>query len=336
MTTIDRSAVPRPSRRRVLLTAGAAVTAGAAPALAQLEPGPPPHQKGPAVFLGYDQVELDAAYDQSVYAPLGQQITRRYASNSEAVRDRLGDPMRVAYGRTEIEKLDIYQTKRQGAPIHIFIHGGAWRGGAAKDYAFPAEMFVTAGVHYIVPDFVAVQNAGGDLMVMADQVRHAIAWVYNNAVNFGGDPRRIQLAGHSSGAHLAGVALVTDWKKIFGLPADVIRAALLISGIYDLRPVRLSARSSYVKLDDASEDALSTQRRIAMLQTPLVVAYGTNETPEFQRQSRDFAAAVKAAGKPVQLLVGDNYNHFEMMETLANPYALAGRAALAQLRTLRT
>jgi arylformamidase len=244
--------------------------------------------------------------------------------------------MRVAYGRTEIEKLDIYQTKRQGAPIHIFIHGGAWRGGAAKDYAFPAEMFVTAGVHYIVPDFVAVQNAGGDLMVMADQVRHAIAWVYNNAVNFGGDPRRIQLAGHSSGAHLAGAALVTDWKKIFGLPADVVRAALLISGIYDLRPVRLSARSSYVKLDDASEDALSTQRRIAMLQTPLVVAYGTNETPEFQRQSRDFAAAVKAAGKPVQLLVGDNYNHFEMMETLANPYALAGRAALAQLRTLRT
>jgi arylformamidase len=336
MTTIDRFRAMRPSRRRVLMAAGAAVVTGAAPALAQQQLGPPPHQQGPAVFRDYDQVELDAAYDQSVYAPLGQQITRRFASNSEATRDRVGDPMRVAYGGTEIEKLDIYQAKQKNSPIHIFIHGGAWRGGAAKDYAFPAEMFVTAGVHYVVPDFIAAENAGGNLMTMADQVRRAIAWTYNNAVNFGGDPRRIQLSGHSSGAHLAGVALVTDWKKIFGLPPDIIRAGLLISGMYDLKPVRLSARSSYVKFDDASEDALSTQRHIDMLRTPLVVAYGTNETPEFQRQSRDFAAAVKAAGKPVQLLVGDDYNHFEMMETLANPYALAGRAALAQLRTLRS
>jgi arylformamidase len=335
MTTIDRFGAMRPSRRRVLLAAGAVAATGAAPALAQ-QLGPPPHDKGPAVFLDYDQVELDAAYNQSVYAPLGGQITRRFASNSEDTRDRLGDPMRVAYGRTDIEKLDIYQTKRQGAPIHIFIHGGAWRGGSAKDYAFPAQLFATAGVHYVVPDFVAVQDAGGDIMTMADQVRRAIAWVYNNAVNFGGDPRRIQLSGHSSGAHLAGVALITDWKKIYGLPADVIRAALLISGMYDLKPVRLSSRGSYVKLDDASEDALSTQRHIDRLGTPLILAHGTNETPEFQRQSRDFAAAVKAAGKPVQLLVGQNYNHFEMMETLANPYAIAGRAALAQLRALRS
>jgi arylformamidase len=335
MTTIDRFGAMRPSRRRILLAAGTLAATGATPVLGQ-QLGPPPHQKGPAVFLDYDQVELDAAYDQSVYAPLAGQIARRYASNSDDTRARLGDPMRVAYGSTEIEKLDIYQTKRQGAPIHIFIHGGAWRGGASKDYGFPAEMFVNAGVHYVAVDFVAVQDAGGNLMTMVDQVRRAIAWVYNNAVNFGGDPRRIQLAGHSSGAHLAGVALVTDWKKLFGLPPDVIRAALLISGMYDLKPVRLSSRSSYVTLDDASEAALSTQRRIDMLRAPLILANGTNETPEFQRQSRDFAAAVKAAGKPVEYLIGQNYNHFEMMETLANPYALAGRAALAQLRTLRT
>jgi arylformamidase len=261
MTMMDRVGAMRPSRRRVLLAAGAAAAASAAPALAQPQIGPPPHPKGPAVFLDYDQVELDAAYDQDVYAPLAPQITRRYASNSEAARDRVGDPIRVAYGRSDIEKLDIYQTKQKNTPVHIFIHGDAWRGGAAKDYAFPAEMFVSVGVDYVVPDFVAVQDAGGDLMRMAEQVRRAIAWVYNNAVNFGGDPRRIQLAGHSSGAHLAGIALVTDWKKNFGQPADVIKAALLIGGMYDLKPVRLSSRSSYVKLDDAGEDALSTQRQ---------------------------------------------------------------------------
>jgi arylformamidase len=94
----------------------------------------------------------------------------------------------------------------------------------------------------------------------------------------------------------------------------------------------LSFRSSYVKFTDEIEQALSPQRHLDKLNAPLVLAYGTLETPEFQRQSRDFAAAVKEAGKPVELLVGEGYNHFEMPETLANPYGLLGRAALAQMK----
>ena len=79
------------------------------------------------------------------------------------------------------------------------------------------------------------------------------------------------------------------------------------------------------------ESELSAIRHLDRLNTPLVLTYGTYETPEFKRQTRDFAAAVKAAGKPVELLVGEGYNHFEMLETLANPYGLLGRAALAQM-----
>src|SRR5262249_50093355 len=154
---------------------------------------------------------------------------------------------------------------------------------------------------------------------------------YSNARSFGGDPERIYISGHSSGGHLAGVALVTDWRKDFGLPANPIKGALCCSGMYDLKPVRLSARSNYVKFTDEIEHALSTQRHLDRLNPPVVLAYGTFETPEFQRQSRDFAAALKAAGKPVQLLVGEGYNHFELPETLANPYGLLGRAALAQM-----
>ncbi len=92
--------------------------------------------------------------------------------------------------------------------------------------------------------------------------------------------------------------------------------------------MRLSARSSYVKFDDATVAALSPIRHLDQLRAPLVVAYGTCETPEFQRQNREFAAAIAAAGKPVRLLVGEHYNHFELPETLANPYGLLGRAAL--------
>ena len=98
------------------------------------------------------------------------------------------------------------------------------------------------------------------------------------------------------------------------------------------RPVRLSARSNYVKFTDEIEQELSSIRHLDRLACPLIVGYGTCETPEFQRQARDFAAALKAAGKPAQLLVGEGYNHFEMLETLANPYGLLGRAALAQMR----
>jgi arylformamidase len=122
-----------------------------------------------------------------------------------------------------------------------------------------------------------------------------------------------------------------DWRKD-NVPADILKGATLSSGMYDLKPVRLSKRSKYVKFTDEMEQALSAQRHLDLLHTPLVLAHGTYETPEFQRQTRDFHAAVKAAGKPVELLVGEGYNHFEMLETLGNPYGLLGRAVFAQMR----
>jgi arylformamidase len=321
---IDHSRISR----RVML--GAAAAMAASPALAEeCRIGPVPHHKGPLVFMDYDQVELDASYDQVNYEPTITRVSQRLASNSEAVRARLGAPQRVAYGPSEIEKLDIYRSKAANAPVFVFIHGGNWQLGAAKDYAYPAEMFVTAGAHYVALDFTNVNDAGGDLGVMADQVRRGIAWVCKNAASFGGDPGRIYIGGHSSGGHLCGVALITDWQKAFDLPADVIKGGLCMSGMYEMTPVRLSWRRTYVKFTDAMADAMSAQRHIDKLHAPIVVTYGTFETPDFQRQSRDFAAAVKAAGKPVQLIETPNYAHLEMCESLGNPY---GRAALAMMK----
>lgn len=287
--------------------------------------------KGPLVFLDYDQAALDAAYDQAAYAANRDQLVRRRIADSAAARARVGAPERVAYGNAEIEKLDIYRPPGAGsgrAPVFIFIHGGAWRGGRAEEYAAPAELFGAAGVSWVVPDFSWVQDAGGSLMVLADQVCRAIAWVYRNAAQFGGDPSRLFVGGQSSGGHLAAVALTTDWRGDFDLPADIIKGGLCVSGMYELAPVRLSKRSAYVAFDDETVERLSPLRHLDQLHAPVVVAYGTCETPEFQRQNREFAAAVAAAGKPVRLVVGEHYNHFELPETLANPYGLLGRAAL--------
>ncbi len=294
-----------------------------------------PRVKGPRVWLDMDQVELDAAYDQSAYAPNRDQLVKRYATNSEGVRARLGAPRRFAYGPTPIEGLDVYATPRPNAPINVFLHGGAWRRGLAEHYAFPAELFVHAGAHFVVPDFAPVQDVGGSLMPMAEQVRRAVAWVYRNAASFGGDPHRLYVSGHSSGAHLAAVVLTTDWKRDFTLPGDIVKGGLCSSGMYDLKPVRLSARSRYVRFTDEMEQALSAQRHLDLLHAPVIVTHGTLETPEFQRQARDFAATVQAAGKPVQLLVGEGYNHFEIIETLGSPHGLLGRAALEQMKLPR-
>ena len=325
--------------RRAFLGTGTTgvLIATAGSGLAQ-QPAPPPAPpvKGPRVWLDMDQAELDAAYDQSVHAPNLQQVVKRWALNSEGARARLGAPQRHAYGPTPIEGLDVYRTTRPNAPINVFIHGGEWRLGAAKGAAFPAELFVNAGAHYVVPDFAWVQDVGGSLMPIAEQVRRAVAWVHRNAKSFGGDADRIYVSGHSSGGHLAGVILTTDWSKEFSLPVDTVKGGLCCSGMFDLKPVRLSARRKYINFTDEMEHALSPQRHLDKLNAPVIVAHGTLESPEFQRQSRDFEASGKAVGKSAQLLIGESLNHFEIIETLGNPYGLLGRAVLAQMQLAKT
>ena len=193
--------------------------------------------KGPLVWLDMDQKALDDAYDQTVYAPNREMTYEKAIFNSNRVRERLGEPRRFAYGPTPIEAVDVFAARQPNAPVHIYIHGGAWRQRKASEYAYMAELFVRAGAHCVIPDFVGVENCNGDLMTIAGQVMRSIAWVAKNAAQFGGDAKRIYISGQSSGAHLGGIAVTTDWAKDFGLPKDVIKGALLCSGMYDLKPV---------------------------------------------------------------------------------------------------
>jgi arylformamidase len=308
------------TRRTLLAGTTSAVAALTAPAAALGQT---------KVFLDYDQAALDRAYDQAQWAPNMQQVLKRRAVASDAARGRIGGPRTFSYGVAPIETLDLYPTSRPYAPIAVFLHGGAWRGGQARDCAYAAETFVHAGAHYAVPEFAAIMDVGLDGMVA--QVRRAVAWLARNATTFGGDPGRIHVIGHSSGGHLAGNVLVTDWKD-FGLPPDTVNGGLCISGMYDLKPVRLSARASYVKFDDRIEHDYSPQRHLGRLACPVIVAYGDQESPEFQRQSVEFARTLEQGGRLDRLIVGQGHNHFELPETLASPYGLLGRAVLEQMK----
>ncbi len=344
MATTEETAMPiNPNTltRRQALGAAAALATTVATlghtrfAVAQIGDSASASTTGPLVWLDMDQAALDAAYDQRAYSPtFSDHITRRAAHNEVALK-RLGEPENYAYGLRPVEKLDVHLTDlagRPNAPLNIYFHGGAWRGGAARGSAWVAEPYINAGAHCVIPDYSWVQNVGGDLAVLGDQVRRAVAWVYENAARFGGDPERIHISGHSAGGHLAAVVLTTDWRGDFGLPADFIKGGLVASGMFDLEPVRLSSRSEYVTITAETEHALSPQRHLEQLHAPLILGYGTLETPEFQRQSVDFAATVNEAGKPVKLLVAEGCYHLEVEQTLANPYGLLGRAALEQMQ----
>ena len=331
-----RSAV---SRRRmiegaaaVLASAVAGGSAGAQHLQTHRAPGTVPKPKGPLVFLDYDQEELDDAYTQPLWAPNQTELEKRNAQKSAEAVARLGAPRRLSYGPTAIEQLDLFTTNVPNAPIHVFIHGGAWRVGSAATAAYQSEMFVDAGAHFIALDFSSVIETKGDLRVLADQVRRAVAWTFRSARSFGGDPDRLYVSGHSSGAHLTAVVLTTDWRKEFGLPADTVKGALCASGVYELRPASLSVRSTYVNFTPEVLELLSPLRHLDAIVTPVIVAHGTLETPEYQRQNREFAAALHAAHKVADLIVLDGYNHFEVLESLGNPYGIIGRAVLRQMQ----
>lgn len=286
------------------------------------------------VYLDYTQAELDAAYDQRVYAPNREEIVAWYGTEGAKVRASVPHLRSVPYGEGEDETLDIFPAKKGPGsnltPVHLHVHGGRWTLFTKDEESFIAPVFTDAGAACVVIDFSNIPKVR--IPQMVDQVRRAIAWVYRNAASFGSDPERIHVSGHSSGSHLAGVALLSDWEKDFGVPSDVIKSALLISGMYDLRPVMLSARSSYVKLSDAEVLELSAILQPEKLGAPLTMVYGGNETPEFQRQPKAFLEALETAGKTARLVEIPGVNHFEVLRMLGEPGSEVSRLALEMLK----
>ncbi|MGN8084020.1 MULTISPECIES: alpha/beta hydrolase [Variovorax] len=322
---------PPNGRRHAMLCA---LSCAAAPLAAMGAQEDRPVPAGPVVWRGLTQKQLDQAFDQLAYAPNSQQVLHRYRSRSDDVAGRLVAPQRLQYGASASEFVNIYRTSRPNAPVHVFVHGGAWVITDARDYVFLAEMFVNSGVHFVIPDFASVKDLAGDLVALARQVRESIAWIARHASTFGGDAKRLHFSGHSSGAHLLAVALTHDWKTEQGIYPDGFRSALLLSGIYDLEPVSLSERSSYVRLTDKQVvAALSPLQNASHFACAATVGHGSLDTPEYQRQSRALVDALIGSGRKAQLIKAEFYNHFEQLETLGNPYGTFGRAALDLIRT---
>ena len=259
------------------------------------------------VFRDYDQAALDAQYEQRAWVPHADDIIRRFGEASDEVRARLGEPGTYAYGASAAETLDVYGFSTRKALV--FVHGGAWKRQSKRENAFAAETFIHAGAAYVALDFALLPAV--TLPEMVGQVCRAIEWVASNL------SENVFVCGHSSGAHLAASALTR---------VACVRAALLVSGIYDLLPVRLSARNVYVRLDERLEHEYSPIRHTDRIRCPVTVVWAEKESAEFARQSREFAEKLKAPAH-----VGNRMNHFEIIETLANPRSPLAKIALEMI-----
>lgn len=266
-----------------------------------------------AVYLHYDQAALDRAYDQRAWADNADAMLERFRILGEAALLAAPDLMVSAYGQGADETQDIFPTTA-GSAIHVHIHGGGWRNQSKRDAAFLATAGCAAGLHTVVPDFS--QLPGVKLPEMVDQLARAVGWVWRNAASFGGDPARIILSGHSSGAHLAAVLLTLDWTA-HNLPAGVIKAAILVSGIYDMEPVMLSARRTYIVLEDGEAERLSPIRHTGLIGCPVTLLHGSGESVDFTRQTLAFDAALASAGVQVRTVLIPNVNHYEINEGFA-------------------
>jgi arylformamidase len=265
-----------------------------------------------------DRAELDRQYSPSSLVPDFMTVLDRYRSESAAARARLACAPDVRYGPDPAEVLDFFPAGQRGAPLHVFVHGGHWQELSKDESSFAAPAFVAAGAAFAALGYGLAPDR--DLPAMVASVRRGLDWLREHARELGTRPDRLYASGSSAGAHLVAMALTA---------APGIAGACLVSGVYDLEPVRLSYVNDAVGLTEATAFANSPLHHLPLHTTDVIVARGANETGEYGRQHATF---VDALGGPVVDLVVAGRNHFDLPLDLGRPDTVLGRAVLDQMR----
>ncbi|MDX1403433.1 MAG: alpha/beta hydrolase [Woeseiaceae bacterium] len=283
------------------------------------------------VYSTFDQESLDREYSPSSLIDNRDVYLEQYANLSKAARDR--DPractLDLQYGESAEETLDLFMPeKRDGAPLHVFVHGGFWHLLSKNESSFAAPMFQDRGSYFAALNYTLAPNKS--LTGIVEETRLALSWLYRNADHWGYDRERIFLSGHSAGAHLAMMMLVTDWQA-FGLPQELVKGVCAIGGVFDLEPVRLCYVNDIVGMDEDEAKRMSPVRHEIVNRCPVIFAYGDNETNEFKRQSNDYARQLTDAGLTICCREIPDRNHFDIMLDLSNDQTWLSGEVLSQM-----
>jgi len=285
--------------------------------------------KSKCVYRDYTQDELNVQYSARGTAPDGDVYRDFISENSARVREEMDCRLDVPYGPTPGEVVNVFPAENPGSPIVYFIHGGYWRSSSQKDVDLYAEALVPAGCADVTVNYLLAPEATIDEVVR--QCRAGLAWAYNNAASFNGDPNNVHVVGRSAGGHLTGMMLADGWREEFGLPDDLIKSACALSGLFDLEPVRLSNVNEWVKLDKEAADRNSPVHHMPKIPCPIIIAWGENETDEFKRQSDLYRIAWQSRGWPCQTMEFAGKHHFASMPDLMYPDEECTKALLTQI-----
>ena len=257
------------------------------------------------------QQEVDQEYNPRLIVDNFELIVKSYFTESKRVIKDYPHKSGVSYGPTKAEILDIFPTDKAAAPIHIFFHGGYWHSFKSKDFAFVAEGLVRNGITAVIVNYALCPTVNIDEIVR--QSREAVAWTYSNAESFGGNPQQITVSGHSAGGHLAGMLMSVSWKNDYGLPQDMIKGFLPISGLFDLAPFPFSWLQPKLQLTTEEVMRNSPLLQKPTCSSPVVVTVGEKESNEFQRQSENYAEYLKHNGISTKYLSVRGKNHFNII-----------------------
>jgi arylformamidase len=279
------------------------------------------------VYRYYDQAELERQLNARATVPDIMPTLARYASESARMRAHLPCRLSVPYGASEPERLDISPAATGGpSPIFVFLHGGYWRLLDSADSCFMAECLTRAGACVVAVNYALAPHV--TLSEIVRQCRAAVAWVYEHAPEFGGDPAQIHVSGSSAGGHLAAMMLAPGWESDFGVPNNLVAGATLLSGLYDLEPVRLGHPNEWLKLGAADVAALSPLLHMPERAVPIIVSYAPSETDEFKRQSEIYMAAAMARGCQARFVQMPDTNHYDIVFGLADPESPLAQAVI--------
>ncbi|RUW94417.1 alpha/beta hydrolase [Mesorhizobium sp. M7A.F.Ca.US.010.02.1.1] len=231
----------------------------------------------------------------------------------------------IAYGEGKAERLDLFfpPGARRDLPVHIFIHGGYWRMFSRSDYSYVANTVTKAGAIAVIVDYALMPEVR--MAAIVDQIRRAKQWVLDNIAAHGGDPARLSVSGHSAGAHLA-----TFLFEKTPMPSR-IRAALLLGGLYDLKPLQTSFLQPLIGITDEEATAFTPMTRWHDPETAATILVGDQETSPFHQQAADFGKRLRAQGQLVCDLRLNDRNHMNSVRDLGISGTQSGDCLMAMI-----
>jgi arylformamidase len=277
-----------------------------------------------------DRLDRDYSARATVSVERFEAQMRRYRSLSDAMREPWATHLDVVYDEESGQTLDIFGTSSALRPAFIFIHGGYWRMLSKRDSAFMAGALAKHGIASVAVDYRLAPEA--TLAEMVREMRAAIAFLWKHGRRYGIDPERIYVGGSSAGGHLAGTVISGGWQRHFGVPENVVKGALPISGLFHLAPIAKSFAQDWLSLDDEAVKALSPAENLPGHGCPVVVAYADGEADGFKRQSAEYHRLWRDAGFASTLLEIPDRSHFDVILDLADEDTMLTQALLRLIR----